>query len=457
MNLVRFFSSIALFNNEAVLVEMTVAQILFSMKVPRKPHHRRRFVVVSLTSAVCTAVLTAIWYGAIGSTLDGVLRSFVNFLLLFILVTIATAFILDCDAHVVVSISICGYALQHIASACTNLARLAGEALQLPMMHSWICGEMMRIVIFVVVYAVAYICFVRHFDVMKMRMSSNISLMFLTLSTLAVTLGLSSYASTGTHSAATSFVFRSVSILVCVMVLLMFSELSRNQRLSDELAFVKRMNDMRINYYELLKDTIDTTNIHYHDLKHQVARLRASVNLTGSAQDANAMLDEISKSVNTYDSIAKTGNAALDVVLTQKSMECGRKNIRFTYMFDTGCLDGISDYDIYSLFGNALDNAIEASEKIADANRKVIKLTGTMRGALASINIVNYYEELHRNEQGDIITTKRDKDSHGYGLKSIRMTVDRLGGGMSVTAEHGMFDLNIMLPKNSTSPRSKSA
>lgn len=457
MSLVRFISSVALFNNEAVLVEMTVAQILFATDVPRKLHHRRRFVTALLISVVCTATLTSIWYGVIGSMLDGVLRSFVNFLLLFIVVNIAAAFILDCGVHIVVSISICGYALQHIASACTNLARLAGETLQLPVIRSWTCGELMRIVIFIIVYAVAYACFIRHFDVMKMRMSSNAALMFLTLSTLAVTLGLSSYASAVIHVAATSFVLRSVSILVCVMVLLMFSELSRNQRLSDELAFVRRMNDMRTNYYELLKDTIDTTNIHYHDLKHQVARLRASVNATGSAQYANAMLDEISKSVNTYDSIAKTGNAALDVVLTQKSLECGRKDINFTYMFDTGCLDDISDYDIYSLFGNALDNAIEASEKITDANRKVIKLTGTMRGALASINIVNYYEELRRNEQGDIITTKRDKNSHGYGLKSIRMTVDRLGGDMSVTVEHGMFDLNIMLPKKSNHPRSKSA
>ncbi|ETY71827.1 ATP-binding protein [Bifidobacterium moukalabense] len=117
-------------------------------------------------------------------------------------------------------------------------------------------------------------------------------------------------------------------------------------------------------------------------------------------------------------------------------------------MFDAGCLDDVSDYDIYSLFGNALDNAIEACEKLADEERRVIKLTGVMRGRLASINIVNYFDELDRNGQGEIITTKSDKTSHGYGLKSIRMIVARLGGDMSVTTENGIFDVSIMLPKS---------
>lgn len=448
MSAAQLVSPLTLFNNEAVIVEMMVAQALFALQVPKKPCFKRRLVVAIPALLLFTALLAIAFYGGHALIRIGVLRSVTNFLLLYLAANVAATAVLDCGAHVVMSISICGYAVQHIASACTSLGHLAREALPFAPLHTWLAGELLRIMMFVAVYVACHLCFIRRFDVMRMRVSSNASLLFLALSMLGVTLGLSSYASVGTHAVATSFVFRSVSILVCVMILLMFGELSRNHRLTDELAFMKRMNDMRTNYYELLKDTIDTTNVHYHDLKHQVARLRTTVNEAGGTQASNAMLDEISQSVSAYGSIAKTGNAALDVVLTQKNLECDRKNIRFTYMFDAGCLDDVSDYDIYSLFGNALDNAIEACEKLADEERRVIKLTGVMRGRLASINIVNYFDELDRNGQGEIITTKSDKTSHGYGLKSIRMIVARLGGDMSVTTENGIFDVSIMLPKS---------
>lgn len=70
-----------------------------------------------------------------------------------------------------------------------------------------------------------------------------------------------------------------------------------------------------------------------------------------------------------------------------------------------------------------------------------------IRGDLVSIRISNYFDHVIRSGNGDLITTKTDPASHGYGVKSIRMIVDALDGDMVITTEDGVFELGIVLPR----------
>jgi len=443
--------ALSIFNNEAATVEMIVAQLLFALRTPEKPGGLRRRAVDALLAMMAFCVLIA--ECGIIVLPQYLLRSTANFTLLFLASITAVKHVCRCDWRMATGIAMCGYALQHIAAAAVEIIDLGRMRLSwaagLPQLASWTAGEATRVAVFAAVYAIFWQWYIRRFDVARIRMSSAGVLAALVASTLLVTVGLSSYVYASDLNDETQFAMRAISVLTCVIILLLFNELSRNQTLSDEIAFMRQMNDLRTNYYELLKDTIETTNVRYHDLKHQIGRLRSAVNADGAAGAArsNAVLDEISDSVGTYDSIAKTGNAALDVVLTQKSLECARLGIRFTYMADATCVDWISDYDIYSLFGNALDNAIEALRRLDDPQRRVVKLTMAIRGDLVSIRISNYFDHVIRSGNGDLITTKTDPASHGYGVKSIRMIVDALDGDMVITTEDGVFELGIVLPR----------
>lgn len=477
-------SALTVFNNTAATIELFVAQLLFAVRLrsvtapsrggePQRDGAEPLYAVgrsVAAAIVLLAFVLTLTQVSA--TTLPWMMpRSMINFSLLFLASTLAVRWLCRCDLRMATGIAICGYALQHIAAAIVEIADLGRIALctaiAAPAFGSWTVGEIMRIMLFTAVYAACWRWYIRHFDVTKARMSSPATLAALTASVLLVTVGLSSYAYATTLSDATQFVLRAVSVLTCVIILLLFHEMSRNQTLSDELAFMRRMNDLRGNHYELLKDTIDATNVRYHDLKHQVTRLRAAVNRRGATDtdEPNAVLDEIMQSAQTYDAVARTGNDALDVVLTEKSLECARKGIRLTYMADADSLGWISDYDIYSLFGNALDNAIEAVEPLdadmpADADggandggrgeresRRVIKLTVVARARLVHIRVMNYFERIEHDGHGGLATTKPDHTAHGFGLKSIRMIVGQLGGDVTVTADDGVFDLNILLPR----------
>lgn len=433
--------AVELFNNESVVVELLVAQTLFIAGAPHRAGARRRAVVV--VAAMLLVGLALVYLLRLGGD-DGIrlIRSVLNFALMYAASNVAIWYVFRCNLRVVLVACVCGYAVQHIASAATWIGHLLRALPPVPFLHSWLAGEVLRIILFIITYAVCWRVLIRRFDIARLRMSSPGVLLFLICSVLAISLGLSSYASYGGDSPLSQFVYRAVSILTCVMILIVFDELSRNQALSDEVAFMKRMNDMRTDYYETLRDTIETTNIRYHDFKHQIARLRAM----GESGERDAVLDEMSASVEAYDGIAKTGNAALDVVLTEKSLECLRKDIRFTYMVDIDCLTGMGDYDVYSVFGNALDNAIEASERLDDPERRVIKLTGVRRGELANIHVTNYFDRVKRDGDGNLVTSKADASTHGYGVKSIRMAIGRLGGDVDITAVDGIFDLNIVLP-----------
>ncbi|PLS25807.1 signal transduction histidine kinase regulating citrate/malate metabolism [Bifidobacterium imperatoris] len=440
-----------LFNMEAASLELLVAQLLFALRAPaRSPGAKKRTMiaipVMMLAALLCVQCTIAI------STMQ---RSILNFSLIFVISIALIRLICRCDWQLACGIAICGYAVQHVAAATEEIMELAVAGIAslsgFAVLTSWLVNELIRIVVFICVYAAFWHWYIRTFDVAKARLSSPASLAALTGSTLAVTIGLSSYAYAKNLDDPTEFAIRAISALTCIIILLLFGEVAHSQALTDELAFVQHMNGLRTNYYEQLKDTIETTNVHYHDLKHQIARLRAATSqassTTNSVNATHQILDEIADSVSTYDHIAKTGNAAFDVVLTQKSLEAARKNIHFTYMADAACVDWMSDYDIYSLFGNALDNAIEAVEKLENPEQRVIKLTAVLRGNLVNIHISNYYNTIHCDDDGTLRTTKTDAASHGYGITSMRMIAERLGGDLAITTDNDIFDLGLILPK----------
>lgn len=192
--------------------------------------------------------------------------------------------------------------------------------------------------------------------------------------------------------------------------------------------------------YQISKVNIDLINMKYHDIKHQVSALKSA----GPTEQA-AAIQEIENAVNLYDSIAKTGNETLDTILTEKVLFCRHHGILLTYIVDSTQLSVIQPLDLYSLFGNALDNAIESVMK-APVDKRVISLRVTGHGDMISIHLENYCDKPPAFLNGDPVTTKADKENHGYGVKSIRYLVNKYQGNVSFQVEYDMFTLDIMIP-----------
>ena len=106
----------------------------------------------------------------------------------------------------------------------------------------------------------------------------------------------------------------------------------------------------------------------------------------------------------------------------------------------------MSETDIYSLFGNAIDNAAEALMKVQDKEKRVIGLIVRTSGTFLSVHIYNYCPEPLKFADGLPVTTKAAKRAHGYGVKSIRMITEKYGGEMSMSQKDDIFNLDLLFP-----------
>jgi sensor histidine kinase regulating citrate/malate metabolism len=104
--------------------------------------------------------------------------------------------------------------------------------------------------------------------------------------------------------------------------------------------------------------------------------------------------------------------------------------------------------DICSIFGNALENAIESVKTIKDEDKRLIKLAVYAQKDLLLINFGNYYESKLKYENGNLATTKKDHIYHGYGIKSIKMAVAKYGGTVNINTNNNWFNLSILFPIN---------
>lgn len=194
--------------------------------------------------------------------------------------------------------------------------------------------------------------------------------------------------------------------------------------------------------HRLSKENIEAINVKCHDLKHQIAALRGMTD----EERREAQLREIEKQVMIYDSFVKTGNGPLDIVLTEKSLLCERYGIRLSCLVDAAGLSFMEEEDIYSLFGNALDNAVESVKKDSAARRKPVSPAVSVKGRMLVIHIDNDCPQPVTFRDDLPETTKEDKANHGFGMLSIRYIVEKYGGTLHTFVLEHTFHLNVVIP-----------
>lgn len=195
--------------------------------------------------------------------------------------------------------------------------------------------------------------------------------------------------------------------------------------------------------YRMSQENIDLINRKYHDLKHQLEVLRSE----SDSMKRTAYLDEIEQGLKRYESENKTGNAVLDTILTSKGEKCLKMGISMVKVVDGTLLKHIHVMDLCTIFGNALDNAIEYEAQLDEPEKRMIRVTVSQKKHIVCVVIENYFEGKLEFEKQIPRTTKKNADYHGYGLKSIRYSVEKYNGYMNVTVRDTWFRLELILPE----------
>lgn len=272
----------------------------------------------------------------------------------------------------------------------------------------------------------------------------------MTLATTLITFAMSnlSFVSTNTPFSGTIgqevFYIRTLVDLCGFVILYAQQEQARRLASNLELASIDAQLKSQHQEYLQSKENLDSIGRLAHDLKHQIAALRAQVDPEHMA----AGFEQLEASVQQYSAQQHTGNPVLDVILTAKTHTCADKGITFTAVADGKLLDGMSSMDIASLFGNALDNAIEATSKLSDPEKRLIRLALYRQGQFVVLRVENYYDSaLKTDTEGNLRTTKKDTRSHGFGVKSIRHIVQQYGGEVTIRTKDHWFTLTALVPR----------
>lgn len=238
------------------------------------------------------------------------------------------------------------------------------------------------------------------------------------------------------------FTFRAIigtyNIICCFLVLAFQFGRARMEQQDREYDMIRSLWRRDKEHYESAKENVNVINVKCHDLKHYIGMLRG-----GSADEK--MLSEIERAVSDYDAVVRTGNETLDVVLTEKTVFCRAHGVQLTCMADGEALSFMDVGDIYSLFGNALSNAIEYVRTLDDEDKRIVRLSMKRQDRLLSVHVENYFEgPPPATKDGLPVTTKEDKTVHGYGMLSMKMLAEKYGGRLFVSVAGGMFNLDII-------------
>ncbi len=437
----------------AVIFELLIAEFIMCYHLKRQKHF-----VFRLLSCLILLFSFALLLPLIDNAIYDVFRYF----LFFILILLGMKFCFNEKLIKLIFVSTVAYTLQHIAyelfdvfvisTGIYNVHNVIGSGVYDFFLiftsngNSFVSGNPFTIIMYIFIYYMTYLVgyFILH-SRLKKKIDigvTNTKLLCLSTVILSFDIVVSSfigYYSQNDFNQTYLALLDIFNIFCCVLSLfLLFLEENRSQ-IANDLTIVKHLLKEKEVQYSTSKANIDLINQKCHDLKHQIRLIGKNKYL-----DENT-IKEIEGTISIYDSTIKTGNEALDIILTEKSLFCTKEKIKLCCIVDGKELDFMSDSDLYSLFGNLLDNAIEAVTQLEEA-KKIISLSIKKNQSFLIINIHNYYQGTLEFNDALPKTTKSDSKYHGYGMKSVQMIVEKYDGEMSITTDKNVFNLNILFP-----------
>lgn len=414
-------------------IQILAAAFLFAWSLPRREPTRPRAI------AACLFVLA--WSALLALLMSQIASNPVLIVVVFSLTICATSaityFVFESSVWSALFCSTAGYTMQNLASGISSGAfALLGKSLSVNIV--W------QVLPFVVVYALCYVALISRIKQSGLELvQPQVALGAIVLVICAVIAFDVVVKELYNYSLPLELILgcRVAHTLLCITILYLEYELLYNRRLSREVTTITRLMEDEREQYQLSKRTIETINLKCHDIRHQIRQI-------GQEHPTidQHFIDEAAKEVSIYDSAIKTGNEPLDVILTEKSLTCSKDKIALSTIVDGTCLSFMSPSDIYSLIGNALDNAIEAVQALDDPSMRTISVVIEQRGDMVIIHVENYFKGQLTFEDNLPQTTKDDKDAHGWGMKSMRLVVSRYGGAMHTNVRGNIFHLNAVIP-----------
>lgn len=225
--------------------------------------------------------------------------------------------------------------------------------------------------------------------------------------------------------------------VACIIVMILYENTLKQKYVINQTQISEVKLKEQLNHY----NNIMMTQGQVKKLKHDLENHLLSIKMIIKKQQYNESLkyiDKLLKNINVSNSYVDTGNTVLDAIISAKKTEAEKKGIAFNLKVQIPSNLPISQEDVCIIFGNALDNAIEAAEKTT--NKKYIDLSLVFdKGALVC-KIQNSMDGVFNN-----ITSKSDTENHGIGKYNMQEVLNKYDAVSRVICNENEYILTIVI------------
>lgn len=241
-------------------------------------------------------------------------------------------------------------------------------------------------------------------------------------------------------------------IMLLVSILLLMSSItliiivgkiikSNSLKLENEIMKEKIESQYR-HYLEIQKSQMKVRKL-YHDLNNHLLCIE---NMEYNTRNSNEYIENLKAELKGSYCIKSSGNMILDIIIKEKMNICNDNNINFFYDINFSKCNFIEMIDVCSIFSNLLDNAIEASNKIDNVEKRNIRIIGNIVNSFFVIKCENYKLNKITKKKNKIVSDKKDKFLHGIGIESIKNSVQKYNGNLVIDTLDNNFVVHIYIP-----------
>lgn len=231
-------------------------------------------------------------------------------------------------------------------------------------------------------------------------------------------------------------------LIINSTVFFLFDRLAKSLLEKQEKEFVEQQNKYYENQLELINVSLENSSILRHDMKNHLQAIFTDIK-NGNIIEAQQHISDITDVYNSDGEIIHTGYPAIDSIVNFK-LQAARKNVVKVNVSSTlpqGL--NISSFDLTVIFGNLIDNALQAVSLVPE--NKFIDLALHYSKGMMLIKVSNPFINEIKKSGDKVITTKKDKKNHGYGLTSVKEAVEKYDGTIDIIPENNIFTVTVVL------------
>ena len=412
-------------------IEVIIAELLFFKALQKREKFYMRFILSVLFSLFLVSQLGL-------SSWTTTLSRFVMLLVILAISYFCMFISYKETPFSIFSACIAGIATQHIANKVIGLLELI-PAVDFFSKESIIKDLIVEIAVSFAIYLIIYLLFARNFRPDTGSIESTILSVILVLTCIGINRLVIDHSEANIYYKAASCLY---AIICCVFAMTIQFFFSKWQQEKADSLVIKQLLSASEKQYEQWKAMVQLNNIHTHDLKHMLNNIEK---LAGKDAIEIPDLSPIRKSLDEFAPLVKTGNEVIDVLLRNMDTLCKEQDIHFNCVSYTEMLGKFDSMSLYFLFANAIDNARAGAGAVTVPDKRMVDVSLKQFGDSVIIHVWNYFNGELTIKDG-LPVSSNASSGHGFGLKSIKMLVDKFEGAMEARPEGDVFHLNIILP-----------